>query len=268
MPRHLSILSRHVFPGTSLLHRSGATVQPGVRSSEKGVEEMSAETVAILGGTGPQGRGMALRFARAGVRVVIGSRDASRAREAAAALGGEGSPDGGDLPLSGADNAAATSAAEIVFVAVPWDAHEATLRSLVAELAGKVVVDLVNPLSFDERGPVCLTVAEGSSAEQAQALLPDSIVVSGFHHVSAKLLLDERGGVDTDILVCGDDREAKRRVMALADLIPEARPVDAGPLRLAQFLEGLTAVILSVNRQYRTNTGVHLTNLDLRRARD
>jgi len=224
---------------------------------------MGAETVAILGGTGPQGRGMALRFARAGVPVVIGSRDASRAQEIAAALGG-----GSDLPISGAGNAAASSSAEVVFVAVPWDAHESTLRSLVSELAGRIVVDLVNPLGFDERGPVGLPVAEGSSAEQAQAILPGSTVVSGFHHVSAKLLLDESGGVDTDILVCGDDRVAKRRVMALADLIPGARAVDAGALRLARFLEGLTSVILSVNRQYRTNAGIHLTNLDLARARD
>ena len=231
---------------------------------------MGAETVAILGGTGPQGRGMALRFARAGVRVVIGSRDASRAREAAAALGGAGGGDDGEgaLPVTGADNAVASRAAEIVFVAVPWEAHAATLRSLVTELAGRIVVDLVNPLEFDQRGPVCVLVPEGSSAEQAQAILPESTVVSGFHHVSAKLLLDESGGIDTDILVCGDDREAKRRVMALADRIPGARAVDAGPLRLAQFLEGLTAVILSVNRQYRTNTGVHLTNLDVARARD
>jgi len=227
------------------------------------VEEMSADTVAILGGTGPQGRGMALRFARSGVPVVIGSRDAARAREIAAAVGGASG-----LPVSGADNAAACIAAEVVFVAVPWDAHESTLRALVGELDGRIVVDLVNPLAFDEQGPVGLPVAEGSSAEQAQALLPRSTVVSGFHHVSAKLLLDESGGVDTDILVCGDDKAAKRRVMALAELIPGARAVDAGALRLARFLEGLTAVILSVNRQYRTNTGVHLTNLDLTRARD
>jgi predicted dinucleotide-binding enzyme len=93
------------------------------------------------------------------------------------------------------------------------------------------------------------------------------VVVSGFHHVSAKLLLDESGGVDTDILVCGDDAVAKGRVMAIAELLPGARAVDAGPLRLARFLEGLTSVILSVNRHYRTNTGVHLTNLDLSRAR-
>jgi hypothetical protein len=126
---------------------------------------------------------------------------------------------------------------------------------------------MVNPLEFDGSGPTCIDVPEGSAAEQAQALLPRSTVVSGFHHVSAKLLTDESRGIDTDVLICGDDAEAKRRVMALADLIPGARAIDAGPLRLSRFLEGLTAVILSVNRQYRTNTGVRMTDLDPGRAR-
>jgi 8-hydroxy-5-deazaflavin:NADPH oxidoreductase len=129
-------------------------------------------------------------------------------------------------------------------------------------------VDIVNPLQFDKEGPTGIAVAEGSAAEQAAALLPRSTVVSGFHHVSAKLLEDESSGIDTDVLICGDDRDAKRQVMALADLIPGGRAIDAGPLRLSGFLEGLTAVILSVNRHYRANAGVRLTNVDRARARD
>jgi len=150
---------------------------------------------------------------------------------------------------------------------VPWAAHEPTLRALRGELAGRVVVDIVNPIEFDGDGPVGLRVPEGSAAEQAQALLPEATVVSGFHHVSAKLLLDESGGVDTDIIVCGDDIGAKERVMVLAGAIPGARAVDGGPLRLAQFLEGMTSVLLSINRRYRTTAGVHLTRLDLSRKR-
>ena len=218
---------------------------------------MAPQPVAILGGTGPQGRGLALRLSLAGVPVVIGSRDAARAEETAAGLRGIGE----GAPLSGAANAEAASAAGVVFVAVPWDAHEPTLRSLVAELDGRIVVDLVNPLEFDRSGPVAVPVAEGSAAEQAQAILPGSKVVAGFHHVSAKLLIDLEGGVDTDILVCGGDADAKREVIALADLLPGCRGVDAGPLRLARHLEGFTAVILSVNRRYRANTGVRVTNL-------
>ena len=215
---------------------------------------MHPDTLAILGGTGPQGRGLALRFARAGYPVVIGSRDPAKAEAAAAKL-----PD----LVSGAGNADAAAAADVVFVAVPWDAHEATLRSLVTELAGRIVVDLVNPMTFDEHGPVGLPVAEGSSAEQARAILTGSIVVSGFHHVSAKLLLDTDGDVDTDIMICGDDQAAKDRVMALAATIPGVRSVDSGPLRLARHLEGMTSVLLSVNRQYKTTTGIRLTRLDI-----
>jgi len=218
---------------------------------------MATESVAILGGTGPEGRGLALRWARAGVPVVIGSRDAARASTIATELG-----DGDALPLSGAANADAARAADIVLVAVPWDGHAATLRALAGDLAGKLVVDIVNPLEFDDRGPVTIPVAEGSAAEQAQSLLPGSTVVGAFHHVSAKHLLDESHPVDTDVLVCGDDRASKDRVMALAARIPGVRGVDAGPLRLARILEDWTSVLLSVNRGYRTNSGVRLTDVD------
>ena len=218
---------------------------------------MATESVAILGGTGPEGRGLALRWARAGVPVVIGSRDAARASTIAAELG-----DGDALPLSGAANADAARAADIVLVAVPWDGHAATVRALAGDLAGKLVVDIVNPLEFDDRGPVTIPVAEGSAAEQAQSLLPGSTVVGAFHHVSAKHLLDESHPVDTDVLVCGDDRASKDRVMALAARIPGVRGVDAGPLRLARILEDWTSVLLSVNRGYRTNSGVRLTDVD------
>ena len=223
---------------------------------------MTSETVAILGGTGPEGRGLALRFARGGVPVVIGSRDAARATEIA-----EGLAPGDVLPLSGAANADAASRAAIVLIAVPWEGHERTLRSLEAELAGKLVVDIVNPLEFDDHGPVTIRVAEGSAAEQAHALLPRSTVVAGFHHVSAKHLLDETHEVDTDVLVCGDDRAAKDRVIALAERIPGVRGLDAGPLRMAHILEDWTTALLSVNRGYRTNAGIRLTELDPSRRR-
>jgi NADPH-dependent F420 reductase len=215
---------------------------------------MNPEPVAILGGTGPQGRGLALRFALAGCPVVIGSRDAARAQAMAADL----------HPLvAGAGNSEAATSAEVVFVAVPWDAHEATLRSLAEELAGRIVVDIVNPIAFDQHGPAGVPVEEGSAAEQAQAILPDSTVVSGFHHVSAKHLLDAKHDVDTDVLICGDDADAKERVARLAAAIPGIRPVDAGRLRLSRFLEGMTSVLLSINRRYKASTGVRLTGLDL-----
>ena len=223
---------------------------------------MASDSVAILGGTGPEGRGLALRWARAGVAVVIGSRDATRAATIAAELA-----PGDALPLSGAANADAARAADVVVISVPWDGHAATLTSLTDELAGKVVIDIVNPLEFDDRGPVTIPVAEGSAAEQAQSLLPRSRVVGAFHHVSAKHLLDESHPVDTDVLVCGDDRPAKDLAIGLAERIPGVRGLDAGPLRLARILEDWTSVLLSLNRVYRTSAGIRLTDVDPDRRR-
>jgi len=216
-------------------------------------------TVGILGGTGDQGRGLAYRFARAGQRVVIGSRRAERgeaaAREVAALPGASG-------PLTGMDNAAAAAAADVAIVAVPWDGHAETVAALREPLAGKVVVDCVNPLGFDERGPYALAVDEGSAAEQAAALLPSSRVCAAFHHVSSVLLVDpavER--VDLDVLVLGDDREAVAVVMALAARIDGVRGVHAGRLRNAGQVEALTANLIAINRRYSTHAGLRVTNL-------
>ena len=213
----------------------------------------TSRTVAVLGGTGEQGRGLARRFALAGCRVVLGSREAGRAQEAAAAL-----PDG----VSGADNATAARDGDVVVVAVPWDGHRELLASLAGELAGKVVVDCVNPLGFDKQGAYALPVEEGSAAQQAQAVLPDSTVVGAFHHVSAVLLLDEAvERIETDVLVLGDDRAATDLVQALADLVPGMRGVYAGRLRNAHQVEALTANLISVNRRYKAHAGVRVTDV-------
>nr|MDT0665993.1 NADPH-dependent F420 reductase [Micromonospora sp. DSM 115978] len=193
----------------------------------------------ILGGSGPQGRGLALRFAMAGNRVVIGSRSAEKGEAAAAELRGAG------RRVDGADNAGAAEAADVVIVAVPWEGHGDLLASLRKELAGKVVVDCVNPLGFDKQGAYALPVAEGSAAQQAAALLPDSTVVAAFHHVSAVLLADETvTEIDTDIMVLGDDRSATDLVQALANLVPGMRGVYAGRLRNAAQVEALTANLI------------------------
>ncbi len=208
--------------------------------------------VGVLGGTGAQGRGLARRLALAGVRVVLGSRDAERAREAAAGLGVEG--------VSGEDNAGCAARAALVVVAVPWEGHAGLLRALAPELDGKVVVDCVNPLGFDERGAYALPVPEGSACQQAAALLPGSRVVGAFHHLAAASLLDpELARVDSDVLVVGDDREATDLVQALAGLLPGVRGLYAGRLRSAGQVEALTANLVSVNRRYRTRAGVRLT---------
>jgi 8-hydroxy-5-deazaflavin:NADPH oxidoreductase len=214
-------------------------------------------TVAVLGGTGPQGRGLVRRWAGAGVPVVVGSRSAERAAETAADLA---EATGGDV--RGLSNADAAAAGDVVVVAVPWDGHADLVFSVAAPLSGKVVVDCVNPLGFDKQGAFALEVEEGSAAQQAAALLPGSTVVAAFHHVSAALLDDSSvTSVDTDVLVLGDDRDATDLVRALADAIPGMRGVYGGRLRNAHQVEALTANLISVNRRYKAHAGIRITDV-------
>ncbi|MDQ6936088.1 MAG: NADPH-dependent F420 reductase [Actinomycetota bacterium] len=222
---------------------------------------LDGRRVAVLGGTGPQGRGLARRFAAAGVPVVIGSRSADRARETARELARSVARSSVGA-VSGANNASAAEQGDLVVVAVPWAGHDDLLRSLSDALAGKVVVDCVNPLGFDKQGAYPLLVEEGSAVQQAAALLPQSSVVGAFHHVSAVLLEDpEVALVDTDVLVLGDDREATDLVQRLAGLIPGMRGVYAGRLRNAHQVEALTANLIAINRRHQTHSGVRVTGL-------
>jgi NADPH-dependent F420 reductase len=214
-------------------------------------------TVAILGGTGPQGRGLARRFAAAGLRVGLGSRAADRAEELARRLATE---TGGQV--TGAANREIATSGDIVVVAVPWEGHANLLGDLSDALAGKVVVDCVNPIAFDKQGAYALQVSEGSAAQQAAVLLPESRVVGAFHHVSAVLLDDpDVTEVDTDVLVLGDDREATDLVQELASRVPGMRGVYAGRLRNAHQVEALSANLISVNRRYKAHAGVRLTDV-------
>jgi NADPH-dependent F420 reductase len=221
--------------------------------------DLSQTIVGILGGTGDQGRGLAYRLARAGLSVVIGSRDSQRALDAASQTA--------QLPgitgrLTGADNAGAAQSAQVVVVAVPWEAHAATIAPLAGQLAGKIVVDCVNPLGFDAQGPHALTVPEGSAAQQAAALLPESRVCAAFHHVSAVLLLDPSvESFDLDVLVLGDDREAVGTVAELAGRIPGMRGVYGGRLRNAGQVEAFTANLIAINRRYKAHAGVRITDI-------
>jgi len=221
--------------------------------------DVSGLSVGILGGTGDQGRGLAYRLARAGQRVVIGSRAASRGEVAAAALSAlAGVPAG---VLTGGDNAAAC-ATDVVIVAVPWEGHADLLAGLRDNLAGRIVVDCVNPLGFDKQGAYPLRVPEGSAEQQAAALLPDSRVCAAFHHLSAVLLVDpdvER--MDLDVLVLGDDREATGVVQALAGRVDGMRGVYAGRLRNAGQVEALTANLIAVNRRYKAHAGIRVTDI-------
>lgn len=216
-------------------------------------------TLAFLGGTGDQGRGLARRLALAGHSILLGSRAADRAAAAAESVLAT-LPDG--LSVRGMTNADAAAEAEVVVVAVPYDGHAALLGDVAKELAGKIVIDCVNPLGFDERGAFALDVPEGSAAEQAAAILPDSTVVAAFHHVSAVLLLDQEvETLDTDVLVLGDQREATDQVQALVADIRGMRGVYAGRLRNARQVEALTANLISINRRYKAHAGLRVTDV-------
>ena len=221
--------------------------------TDREIPSLDDLVVGILGGTGEQGRGLARRFALAGHQVIIGSRRHDRAHAVAREIGPN---------ARGLANRDAAREASLVIAAVPWEGHAELLSGLAAELAGKIMVDCVNPLGFDQRGAYPLRVAEGSAAEQAARLLPDSRVVAAFHHVSAVLLLDpEVATIDMDVLVLGDDRGATDVVQALAARIPGVRGVYAGRLRNCGQVEALTANLVAINRRYKAHAGLRVTDI-------
>ena len=213
--------------------------------------------IGILGGTGPQGRGLTRRFAAAGHRVLIGSRTVERAQAVARDYAAVGD-------VVGATNADAAERAELAVVTVPYAGHAELLTALAPVLAGKIVIDCVNPLGFDARGPFALPVTAGSATEEAAAILVGSTVVGAFHHVSAVRLDDP--DVDTipgDILVLGEDRDAVDVVCRLAETIPGARGLYAGRLRNAGQVEALTANLIAINRRYKSHAGLQITDVEI-----
>ena len=221
--------------------------------------DVSGATVGIVGGTGEQGRGLAFRWAAAGQNVLVGSRDAARATEAAAELAALAGV--ANESIVGAENEVAAQA-DLVVIAVPWSGHAATVAALAEQLAGRIVVDCVNPLGFDSQGAFALDVPEGSAAQQAASLAPEARVVGAFHHISAVLLADPTvSRIEADVLVVGDDREATDTVQAWAGLIPGMRGLYAGRLRNAGQVEALTANLISINRRYRSHAGVRITDV-------
>lgn len=213
--------------------------------------------IAILGGTGDEGLGLAMRFAKAGHELIIGSRSAERAEQAAHTIR-EAVPFG---HVSGLANDGAAAAAEMVIVSVPYAAQRDTLTALAPLLAGKLLVSVVVPLQFGKGGPHSMPVDEGSAAEQARALAPDARIVSAFHNMSATKLMDLESSLDCDVVVCGDDAEAKREVMDLAEQMDGVRALDGGGLAYSRYVEDLTALILAMNRRYKAHASIKFTGI-------
>ncbi|MDA8394944.1 MAG: NADPH-dependent F420 reductase [Candidatus Dormibacteraeota bacterium] len=216
------------------------------------------EPIGIIGGTGPLGTGLALRLAAAGLKVQVGSRDSARAGEVAGRLNSR--LDGTGAEVSGGPNHEVAALA-LVVVALPYEAVRTTIPGLAGELAGKVVVSTAVPMSFASRGPEPLHPEAGSAAEELAELCPESRVVGAFQTVAAGQLLDLGLLLDEDVLVGGDDREARREVAELVQRIAGLRAVESGPLTTCRYAEGLTPLLLRLNRLHHAQTGIRITGL-------
>lgn len=215
-------------------------------------------SIGILGGTGPAGRGLAARLASIGHTAVIGSRSAERAEETRAALL-TAWPDLSDRLRAG-DNAVAAGC-DLVVVATPWDSAATTVADLADALTGKIVISMANALIRVGREFQPLVPPRGSVAAHVQAAVPGCRVVAAFHHLPAKELGNLGEPVESDVLICGDDRDAVLEVMGLVSGIPGCRPLDAGELSNATAIEAFTAVLLQLNVRYRTRVAPRLTGI-------
>ena len=214
--------------------------------------------LAFLGGTGPEGRGLAMRLALAGEEVLIGSRDAARASAAADEL----------LRLApgtrirGAANADAAAQADTVFLTFPYEGQRPTLEQLGGQLEGKIVVNVIAPMEFQRgRGALAVPVEAGSAAEESQALLPGALVAAAFQNVSAEELQEPQLTMEGDVVICSDHRAAKERVMELVPKIPNLRPVDGGALANARYVEQITPLLVNINRIYKIHAGIKIVGV-------
>ena len=213
--------------------------------------------IGFIGGTGPEGRGLALRFALAGEQVLIGSRDPARAQAAADSVR-EIAP---SISIGGALNAEVAAQSDIVVIAVPYSAQKSTLEALAAELRGKLIVNVVAPLAFSKGVASAIRVEAGSAALEGREIVPDAMHTAAFHNVSAQELLEPNRALETDIVVFGDDANAKRTVMSLAETIKGARGVDGGGLENARYCEDLTALLLNINRIYKAHSMIKIVGI-------
>ena len=213
--------------------------------------------LGFIGGTGPEGRGLDLRFALAGEKILIGSRSEERAKQAAESVS-ELAPPGS---VRGAMNSEVAQEADIVFIAVPYSAQRDTLNDLKEQLSGKLVINLIAPIEFNKGRASAIIVEEGSAALESQAILAESTIVAAFQNVSAEDLLVPDKSIDSDVIVCADDAEARERVMKLAETIKGARAVNGGGLANARYVENLTALLLNINRIYKAHASIKITGI-------
>jgi 8-hydroxy-5-deazaflavin:NADPH oxidoreductase len=221
----------------------------------------TARPIAIIGGTGPAGMGLALRWARAGETIIIGSRDAGRAQQAAAVVQrNAGSP----VNVSGMENSEACAAADILMLTVPFESQAALLKQLKPAITeGSILIDATVPLAASVGGRASRTVGvwQGSAAQQAAELVPEGVsVVAAFHNVSADLL-NTGAPLDCDVIVCSDDPDAAQLTRELAAKIPGIRAIDGGKLENARIVEQITALLIGMNIRHKGHAGIRITGL-------
>jgi NADPH-dependent F420 reductase len=214
--------------------------------------------VGILGGTGPAGRGIAIRLAHAGVTVTIGSRDGERATAVAGQVV-EQRPHL-TLDIRGADNSGAAEA-EVVVLATPWDSAVPTVQLVRASMVGKVVISMANALFKEGREMMALIPPRGSVAAAVQAALPESLVAAAFHHLPASEMEDLESGLEADVLVCSDHPEATAATMELTHLMKGLRPLDAGTLSQAGAIEAFTAVCITLNIRHKAHSTLRMVGI-------
>ena len=214
-------------------------------------------TIAIVGGSGPEGRGLALRFAMAGYPIVIGSREASRGADAAKGL----LDIKGGLPITGGTNAEAADYADWVLLSVPYEGLRSIVEELAPRLAGKLVTSVVAPMAFEGGQARAVEAPEGSAAELVAGLLPTSRVTSAFQSLSARELLKPDAELEGDVAVCGDDEGARRETAELAASIRSLRGVEVGGLANSRYVENLTALLVNVNRLHKTHSTIRFVGV-------
>ena len=211
--------------------------------------------IGFIGGTGPEGRGLALRFALAGEKIFIGSRERDRGIEVAQQIS-EHCP----RSVEGGDNYEASSKSDIVVMATPYAPQKDTINSLKSNLDGKLIINVIAPLSFNKGNISSIRVEDGSAALECQKLLPNSSVVSAFNNISAQDLLKKDKKIDCDVIICGDDEIAKKTVMTLAEKISSVRAIDGGRLENSRYVEDLTALLLNINKIYKWHSSIKIVS--------
>ncbi|MFL2756777.1 MAG: NADPH-dependent F420 reductase [Dehalococcoidia bacterium] len=211
--------------------------------------------IGFIGGTGPEGRGLALRFALAGEKVFIGSRNKSRGIEIAEEIE-KHSPGF----VIGGSNEEASAKSDIIVIATPYDAQRTTVQELKSHLNGKIIVNVIAPLSFNKGSISSIRVEDGSAALECQKLLPDSSVISAFNNISAQDLLKKDKKIDCDVIVCGNEDNSKKTVMDLAEKIYSIRAIDGGTLENSRYVEDLTALLLNINKIYKWHSSIKIVS--------